>query len=446
MRPFVIVVLGLLSCRERSPASSFDASSLPPKLVHVLVTGPAEGWFVREGPRLIEQWRTQEQWPNALVLMTGASPSLDVVPALFEGAPTAAMMTAANVAAFTAGPRDVDFGVQSLLTLRNTSGAMLLMTNVRPTAEAPPLLAPPTFAMFERSGVKLGVLGVSGLTKADGPFEAVPLEGALQTTLEAAKSQGAQVIVVMVSGCSTNLRPILEAHRDWTIDLVVASACDGAVDGRIGTSTLLHVKAGQYASLRAELGDVRALSAKVVDVATTGHEDPGAAKLRETWLQRLEGERSKTIAVLAKAPAPDETALLVATALKVTAKVDAGLFSTRSLKAPLQTGALTRGGVLDALPAFERVFLVDVPGEVLTKLVSHPDAFLSLPAKVDPNGSYVLATTEFLYRTGIGLDVVDANPVDSDLLVPTAVVSWLEAQGSDAQQPLAVPRPPQRRK
>jgi hypothetical protein len=36
--------------------------------------------------------------------------------------------------------------------------------------------------------------------------------------------------------------------------------------------------------------------------------------------------------------------------------------------------------------------------------------------------------------------------VDSDLLVPTAVMAWLEAQGSAAQQPLAVPKPPKRRK
>ena len=446
MRLFVITTLALVACRERSPSSSFDASALPPKAVHVLVTGPAEGWFVREGPRLVEQWRTQENWPNALVLMTGVSPSLDVLPALFDGAPTAAMMTAANVAAFTAGPRDVDFGTDSLVTLRNISGAMLLLTNVRPAAEAPPLLAPPTFAMFERSGVRIGVLGVSSLTRADGPFDAVPLEGALQTTVETAKAQGAQLIVAMVNGCSTAIRPLLEAHRDWPIDLVVASPCDGTSDGRIGTTTLLHVKNGQYASLRAEFGSVRSLAAKVVDVATTGHEEAGAAKVRETWLQRLQDERAKTVAVLSKAPEPEEAALLVATALKVGAKVDAGLFATKRLKVPLPKGVLTRGAVLDALPSFERVFLVDVPGEVLTKLVSHPDAFLSLPAKVDPNGSYVLATTEELYRTGIGLDVVDANPVDSDLLLPTTVVRWLEAQGSDEKVPLEVPKPPKRRR
>ena len=54
MRLAFIVVLGLVAC-QRSPSSSFDASSLPPRVVHVLVTGPAEGWFVREGPRLVKQ-------------------------------------------------------------------------------------------------------------------------------------------------------------------------------------------------------------------------------------------------------------------------------------------------------------------------------------------------------------------------------------------------------
>jgi hypothetical protein len=86
------------------------------------------------------------------------------------------------------------------------------------------------------------------------------------------------------------------------------------------------------------------------------------------------------------------------------------------------------------------VVLVDVPGEVLTKLVSHPDAVLELPKKVDPNGSYVLATTAFLYREGIGLEAVDANPMDTKTLLSRALESWLAGQQTSAERPLVTPR------
>lgn len=442
MRLLLLVVSSLVACRERPVSAAFDASALPPKVVNVVVTGPGESWLVHDGPRLIEHWRTQAGWPDALVLSTGVSASLgaDGLP-LFEGAATAAMMKAANVSAFTAGPRDVDFGAEALVSLGAQSGAMLLLTNVRTSVGAPP-----TFAMFDRGGVKVAVLGVSSLGKGDGPFEAVPLEGAVQTTLDAAVAQKAQVVVVLVNGCSTALRPLLEAHRDWPIDLVVASPCEGARDERVGATSLLHVKAGQYASLRAEFGGVRSLAAQVVDAPPDGKAEPRAAKVREAWLAKLAEERARPVAFFKTAPEPAQVALLVAAALRDGAKADAALFSVASLRGPLSAGALSRGAVLEVLPAFERVFLVDVPGEVLTKLVSHPDAFLSLPAKVDPNGSYVLATTELLYRVGIGLEAVDANPLDADVLLPTTVLRWLEAKGSSEKAPLALPPLPKRRR
>lgn len=170
-------------------------------------------------------------------------------------------------------------------------------------------------------------------------------------------------------------------------------------------------------------------------------------KVRAPLLARVETLRSRPLVVLKEPADLDATTLMVATALKTLTKADAGLFSRKSLKQGLPA-TVTRATVLDSLPSFERVFLVDVPGEVLTKLVSHPDVFLSLPAKVDPNGSYVLAMTESLYRTEsapgeprtehLGLEAVDANPVVSTQLLPTAVMTFLETVAKD--QPLPKPK------
>lgn len=435
-------LLLLVSCREHSGPAPFDAGALPPKVAHVVVTS---GPFFEQAPRFVERWRTAEGWPlDALVLSTGFSSVTSANDALLEGGASAALFKAADGAAITAGPRDLVFGANLFAKQVQQSGAALVLANVRASD-----LSAATVVAFERAKVRFGVIGVSTLSKADGAFEALPLEGALKTTIATASSQ-AQVVVVLVNGCSTEVRRVLEQHPDWKVDLVVAAPCEGARDGRVGTATVLHPSAGQYASLRVELGAVRSLSAQVVDVAADGPEEPSMVKARAAWLERVETLRSRSLVVLKEPADLDATTLMVATALKTLTKADAGLFSTRSLKGGLPA-TVTRAAVLSSLPVFERVFLVDVPGEVLTKLVSHPDVFLSLPAKVEPNGSYVLAMTESLYRSEsapgeprtehIGLEAVDANPVVSDQLLPTAVMAFLETAPKD--QPL--PRPKKRR-
>ncbi|MCA2979841.1 MAG: 5'-nucleotidase C-terminal domain-containing protein, partial [Myxococcaceae bacterium] len=135
----------------------------------------------------------------------------------------------------------------------------------------------------------------------------------------------------------------------------------------------------------------------------------------------------------------DDVARLVSRALKVTAKADAGLFGRSGVRAGLPAGALLRGQLLDAVPGSERVVLVDVPGEVLTKLVSHPDAVLELPSRIDPLSSYVLATTASLYREGIGLTAVDANPVDTRALVGPSLEAWLAGEATSPAHPLTLP-------
>jgi hypothetical protein len=295
--------------------------------------------------------------------------------------------------------------------------------------------------------VKVGVIGLADLGPADGAFDALPLEGALDSTVAMAEAQGAQVLVVLVAGCSGPLKALLESHPGWRVDLVVAKACPDTRDGRVGATTVLHLDGAHPALLRAELGTVRSLSARTLEVPATP-EAPSAAAVRTRELTQLEAKRQETLAFSRGEVPASDVARLVARALQEGAKADAGLFVTKGVRAGLPAGALLRGHVLDAVPGEERVLLVDVPGEVLTKLVSHPDAVLALPGKVEPSGSYVLATTASLYREGIGLEAVDANPVDAKVLLGRLLADWLVAQGTSPERPLALPaaKPPGRRR
>jgi hypothetical protein len=435
----VCVSFVLLACPSSSTPPRPDAGPPPPKVVNVVVLGNERGALVDRAPALAAQLTTEAGWPEALVLSLGSTFSGTALADTFDGAPVAEAMKGLGVAAFTVSRTDLDFGGPALKQAKDASGAMLLLSSVR---DRESVLGPSsTFALFERSRVKVGVIGVADLGPQDGPFDALPLEGALDSTVAMADAQAAQVVVVLVAGCSTPVSNALSRHPDWKVDLVVARACAGVSDGRVGATSVLHLDATtpQVAVLRAEFGAVRSLSARRLE-GVTNPEAPPLAKVRSEAGAKLETKRAEVLGFTrAEVPAP-ELARVVARALKETAKADAGLFLRKSVKAGLPAGAVLRGQLLDAVPGTERVVLVDVPGEVLTKLVSHPDAVLELPKKVDPNGSYVLATTAFLYREGIGLEAVDANPMDTKTLLSRALESWLAGQQTSAERPLVTPR------
>jgi 2',3'-cyclic-nucleotide 2'-phosphodiesterase (5'-nucleotidase family) len=442
MRLVPLVVVALVACRSPSPSAA-DAGPPPPKVAHVVILGNERGALVDRAPALAA--RLEQDAPGALVLSIGSTFSGAPLATTFEGAPVAEAMKALGVAGLTVSRTDLDFGAPALARLREGSGASLVLSTVRDRDGA---LGPSsTFMLFERNRVKVGVIGVAELGSADGPFEALPLEGALDSTVAMAETQGAQVVVVLAAGCSGPLKALLEAHPAWKVDLVVAKACPDTRDGRVGATTVLHLDGAHPALLRAEVGAVRSLAARLLDVPATP-EAPAAAAVRARALTQLEARRQEVLGHARAEVPPADVARLVARALLEATTADAGLFVTRGVTAGLPAGALLRGHLLDAVPGEERVVLVDVPGEVLTKLVSHPGAVLALPQKVDPNGSYVLATTAFLYREGIGLEAVDANPVDANVLLGRLLADWLVAQGTSAERPLALPaaKPPSRRR
>ncbi len=437
MRLVTGCLLFLSACPPRSPTPTpLDAGAFLARKLDVVVFGNDHGRFVTDGPRLIEQWRTQAGWPEALVLSIGGSPSRAAEWSSFRWQPAGDLYRAANVAAFTAGPADVDFGVEALADAQRRSGATLLLANVQSDA-----LQAPTFAVFERQRVSIAVVGLSTLTAQDGAFRVLPLEGALLTAVTSATQQGAKVTVVLVSGCSGPVREVLQRNPDLHVNLVVAKACPDTADARVGQAFLLHLPEGLGRSVRlhVEVGATVVSSAQLVEAPTSGPEETNAASARDGWLQKVAVEREQLVASLPRQLEKADVARLTALALKEVAGVDAALFQTRTVRAGLPKGPVTRGQVFDALPDAERVLLVDVPGEVLTLLTSHPDAFLSTPPKLSANGDYVLAMSEDAFRVGVGLEAIDANPQVSPLRVPEVLLQWLERHPSTAQRPLVLP-------
>lgn len=241
-----LAFLLLLGCHKPSQP---DAGTIPPKVAHVLVLSGTRRLTPRV-PSLVDHWSKTAGFPNALVLANGLpEETKEVLPALSQS------LAALNLAGFTLGRREVSMGSDALDSVRTKTNAQWLAANVETSWPGAT-----TVSTFERNRLPIAVIGLSDLAGVDG-FTERPLEGVLSSTL--AQASRAPVVVVLLQGCSTEVKKLVAAHAEWKIDLLVAAPCEGTTNERIGATMLVHPSAEEFVDLRAEVGQVRSLAVSV---------------------------------------------------------------------------------------------------------------------------------------------------------------------------------------
>lgn len=445
-------VLSLTACPEQKPPAPPAATPPPkPRKVTVLVTGHETGMLPAKSARLLSEWTTKDGWPDAVALSTGDMFSGSSLSSHFFGEPTAEAMKAMQYKAAALGNHDLDLGIETLQKFRAGSGLTLLAANLKDKADAEQPLKLAPYAVTEKSGVKVGVIGLTspktiGSTVAgrSSGLELVPVEGALPAAIEGAKKDGAEVLVVVADDCFATVQKDFEAHADWKVDLVVGGRCEGPQEAKVRDIPFFSIgdDLSFYISAAFELpqGGPKKLTAARRELTEKGGEDADMKALHERWKKKLDEELGAVIGFTKKGFAADAPQLrtLVATALKDEAKADAALINKKGIREGLAKGAITKAAVYSMIPFENAVLTVKVKGEVLTKLKSHPEAFLVLPAKVEADKEYSLVTTEYIYFGGddLGLETVAPNPELNGQVWQTPVIAWLARRASSEKSPL----------
>jgi hypothetical protein len=450
------VLLTLTACPEQKPAS-------PPPLekpvaaptragqVTLLVTGHETGVLPAKAPRLLAQWKKEDGWPAALAFSTGDSFSGAVLSSHFFGASTAEVMKALQYKASALGNHDLDLGLDTLKSFREQSGLTILAANLKDKADAeqPLKLAPAT--VFTRENVKVGVIGfTSGKTlgttvseRASG-LELVALETSVGDALVVLKKDPPDVVLALIDDCFSTLQPVLSKHTDWKVDLVVGSRCEGEQEDVSGPTKYFAVgdDLSVYVAAAFNLGadGKKTLTASRKNLADKGEEDADLVKLRERWQKQLDVELGQEIGFTKTGIAEDANQLrtLVATALKEETKAEVALINRKGIRAGLPRGKLTRASIYELIPFENAVVTVKVKGEVLEKFKANREAFLLVPAKLEPEREYLVVTTEYLYfgGDGLGLEFVAPNPELTGQVWQTPVIEWIGKQKTDEKKPL----------
>ncbi|AKQ67659.1 5'-nucleotidase [Myxococcus hansupus] len=499
-RPFLqplsgvlVLALGVVTGCEKSnptppPAAPEAKAPPPPSEVTLLVTGgafgqlqPVEGkggaaemlgrWVADEKhcPGPIREGQATCADSSTLALATGDHWNGPAISSFFLGTSTAEVMGRMGYAASALGNHELAFGKDAFLKNRGAGGFPFLAANLK--VKDPSLagdLSMPAFQIFERRGLKIGVVGLASektvRTAMPGRAEGLEVTGyeeALNTAVPEARKAGADVVVVLADECVTDLQPAVAKHPEWKLALVAGGRCAQPVELKDGATSFVSLDRGFGKYLRAHVtfdaakpaGEkVTALDTKVVDVAG-GSPDAETAQLVGKWKSQLDEVLGQQIG-FSKAGIPQSSpqmAKWVAGAVRETLGTDAAVLNSGGIRGDLPAGAVTRGSIYSVMPFENTLLVVKLKGSDLAKQLANPNALIAgftpsgkdkfKDAKgkaLDPNKEYTVATVEYLYFGGDGFEFekLAPEPTETGMAWQTPVVEWTKLKESSEKKPI----------
>lgn len=472
------------------PAQNLPAGAEAPQqtatTVTLLVTSDENGYLLPhdvEGTQkggaaeLLGAWMKEEKHcvpatagcsaPTTLALSTGdhwgTGPAIS---SHFRGEPAAEAMARMGYVASGFGNHELDYGREQFLTNQQTSGMAFLAANLTASGSAEAMKLKP-FQLFERGGVKVGVVGLADQTgpqrMMSGRYEGLQTKGyeeALAQAVPQAWSAGADAVVVLADVCPRQLEETVAKHPEWKLSVVAGGGCQGAYEGKAGGAVLVSPGQRFEQYLRAQLSfdkskpagqRLTAVKTQVVDVKG-GTPDAQLAQL-------IQGFKSRTDAALglqigyAKAALPQQSPELgkwVTRAWREVLAADAAIINKNGLRGGLPAGKITSADVYGVLPYENSLMLVDLTGEQLVQALSNPNAVFAGVTKagkgfkdssgkpVDPKKRYTVAVADYLYFGGDGFQFEkhDPEPTETGMMWQTPVIEWTRQKNTREAQPL----------
>jgi 2',3'-cyclic-nucleotide 2'-phosphodiesterase (5'-nucleotidase family) len=480
--------------QAQAPAPTPPAPPAPPQEVTLLVTGSANGQLLPSGEgeearpgaaELMGHWMAEEKHcpgplqegkpsceaPGTLALATGDHWNGPAISSFFIGQSTASVMNRMGYAASALGNHELAFGREQYLTNSKLGGFPFLAANLKVAEEAKDLELP-AFQLFERRGLKVGVVGLTSSKtvktamagRAEG-LEVTDYEAALSTAVPEAWKAGADVVAVVADVCPGDLKAALEKHPEWKLALVAGGRCPpsaGFSDTQVGTTQLASLGKGFDRYLRAHItydgskpaGErVTGVETKVVEVKAATAADADTAKLVAQWQEKLEEVLGQEIGFTKKglAEGSPELARWVAGAVRGSLKTDVVILNRKGLRGGLPVGKVTRGNVYSVMPFENTLLVTKLKGADLVKQLANPEAVFSgataagkgkfKDAKgkpLDPKKDYKIATVEYLYFGGDGFEFekLDPEPGETGMSWQTPVIDWTKEQNTSEAKPL----------
>ena len=490
---------GIAGCSRPPSAAPPPPAATGPVEITFLFTSDEHGWLLPHAERdadprrggaaeLLGQWIAREGHcpgppsppcaaPRTLALSGGDNATGPALSSYFNGVPMADAMARIGYAASALGNHDFDFGRARFLEFRARSHITYLAANLR-APERLPDAGLPAFAMFERRGIKIGVVGLATDTTLSNAmaslFEGITFERdepALVRATREAWQAGADVVVAIAHECPEVLAPIVERHPELHLAFVGGGHCHRLTDLRPGNVPVISpgARLEHYARVRitadpgrpagARLLGVTAQLVAVPDDGPAAPPDPEIAAAVPRWQAKLDAALGEQIGYVAEAVPQRSPALArwITEAWRLELGADVALVNGGAIRQSLPKGPITKAVLWSILPFDNKVVMLRLKGADLIANLDRRGAIMSgaiklapgryqleTGAAIDPAGTYSLVTIDYLYLDGGGYTLHDrALSVDTanrDWREP--VVAWTRSQHSTQDSPLVLRAPP----
>jgi 5'-nucleotidase / UDP-sugar diphosphatase len=468
-----------------SPSAS-AATSAPPAVVTILYTADEHGWLlpgVEKGatlsgaPTLLGAWIADEKHctglpgtakpctnPTTIALSGGDSFNGPAVSTLFLGESMAEAMGKMGYEAGVLGNHELDFGHLQFVKNKKLSGMKYLGANVAVKDPERSDLALPPFALIERQGAKIAVIGLASEMTASRSMadrfhgiEFQPVEQALSKAVPDAWTAGADAVVVIAHECPDKLSPVFAKHADWKVSFVGGANCHKSLEDR-GAGTVMIAPSGrmqQYARVALTIDRSRparervvSVAAKAVDVA--GQPDQALQAFVDGWKQKVDAALGQEIGfTVAGLDQKTDAGRWVTEAWRSELGVDVAIVNAKGIAQSLPQGPITKASVYSMMPYDNSLLVVSITGADLLKSLENPEAVAAGAAKsgksftvggkpIDPAARYKVATVEYLYFGGDGFtfDKQDPEPKETGMDWRTPVIEWTQKQGTSKADPV----------
>jgi 5'-nucleotidase / UDP-sugar diphosphatase len=421
--------------------------------------------------------------PGTILLSGGDNFTGPAITTYFMGEPMAEAMRRLGYAASAFGNHEFDFGRDRFPKLRDGANLGYVAANVKiADARLAAELDIKPFRIFERRGVKIGVVGLAAgdTLKAALPERFVgmtfePAEPSIDRAVREARGAGADVVVVTAHECPDVLLPIVEKHPEWRLSFVGGGHCHKKYDERAGSVPVLSPDWRMHQYARVAIGvnlenppekrvpekRVVSVESSIVDVTSTGElpADPPLARMVAAWKEKVDRALGQVIGHTAEGIGPEEVVgQMVSDAWLEEIGGDVAIMNRGGVRQTIPKGPITHATLWGVLPFDNRIVKVSIPGDVLGKDLEMPKIIVSGAKKgadgkwtvggkpIDPKRQYTVIITDFMYTGGDGAEFGAQDPkgVGTGIQWRDPVIGWIAKKKSTPEAPLekkSSPRP-----
>ena len=443
---------------------------LPENTLTILYTVDERGRLLPSGmsdgaPNLMGLWRTTEGFDPAgdfLILSGGNNWMGQTLSVYFEGASTVDVMKRMHYAATTIGFQEFIFGEEALRARASEAGFPFLSANLHLKATgAPPTYVTPSSAV-DVNGMKIGLVG---LTSLDAPqknapqkteaFEFLPYEGSLNLAVSAAKSAGADVVVVVTNLCEEEIGQIIPTASQLGVAMIGGAYC-GQTVARVQDGMAIVVPEPYFGGYGKVTFKVNKKDNKFSNLTVAvrpnsgGTLDEEVSGLLDQWSRLMDEELSEVVGY-ASEPIPRKSAALqnfiMDSWLAAFPEADIAQMNDGAIRNGIPGGDIQKGLFLAMMPFQNTLVELELTGAEVVSCLKPSTIMAGMsaagghfhadgsPLKMD--SVYHVLTSDFLYgQNNYAYSQYDSEPVFLGVTYDQPPYRYVESLGTSQDNPL----------